>query len=71
MLWLWRRPAATASIRPLAWERPYATAAALKKRKERKGKERKGKEGKENNMKVHYRKTQQTTAGRRQVNEMI
>ena len=24
MLWLWRRPAAAAPIRPLAWEPPYA-----------------------------------------------
>ena len=25
LLWLWCRPAATAPIRPLAWEPPYAT----------------------------------------------
>ena len=24
LLWLWRRPAASAPIRPLAWEPPYA-----------------------------------------------
>ena len=30
MLWLWRRPSAVALIRPLAWELPYATGAALK-----------------------------------------
>ena len=30
LLWLWRRPVATAQIRPLAWEPPYATVAALK-----------------------------------------
>ena len=29
MLWLWHRPAATASIRPLAWEFPYAVGVAL------------------------------------------
>ena len=29
-LWLWCRPAATALIRPLAWERPYAASMALK-----------------------------------------
>ena len=29
LLWLWRRPAATAVIGPLAWEHPYATGAAL------------------------------------------
>ena len=28
LLWLWRRPVATAPIRPLAWEPPYATGAA-------------------------------------------
>ena len=30
-LWLWRRLAATAPIRPLVWESPYAVGAALKK----------------------------------------
>ena len=29
LLWLWRRPVATAPIRPLAWEPPYAPGAAL------------------------------------------
>ena len=28
LLWLWRRPAARAPIRPLAWEPPYAAGAA-------------------------------------------
>ena len=28
---LWHRPVATAPIRPLAWESPYATDAALEK----------------------------------------
>ena len=36
------RPAATALIRPLAWELPYAAGAALKSKKKRK-KERKRK----------------------------
>ena len=31
-LWLWCRPAATALIRPLAWETPYAVGAALKRK---------------------------------------
>ena len=31
LLWLWCRPAATALIRPLAWEPPYAAGAALEK----------------------------------------
>jgi len=30
LLWLWCRPAATAPIRPLAWEPPYAMSAAPK-----------------------------------------
>ena len=32
-LWLWHRLAATALIRPLAWEHPYATGIALKRQK--------------------------------------
>ena len=28
LLWLWCRPVATAPIRPLAWEPPYAAGAA-------------------------------------------
>ena len=28
LLWLWHRPAATARIRPLAWEPPYAAGVA-------------------------------------------
>ena len=41
LLWLWCRLAATAPIRPLAWEPPYATGAAqemAKKRPKRKEK---------------------------------
>ena len=30
LLWLWRRPAATAPVQPLAWEPPYAVGVALK-----------------------------------------
>jgi len=40
LLWLWCRLAATAPIRPLAWELPYALGAALKKTKEKKKKKR-------------------------------
>ena len=36
LLWLWRRPVATASIRPLAWEPPYAEGAALEMAKRHK-----------------------------------
>ena len=35
-LWLWRRLAATALIRLLAWERPYAVGVALEKVKRQK-----------------------------------
>ena len=34
-LWLWRRVAAAALIRPLAWEPPYATCSPKKPKKER------------------------------------
>ena len=33
LLWLWCRLVATAPIRPLAWEPPYATGVALEKAK--------------------------------------
>ena len=36
LLWLWHRPVATVLIRPLAWESPYAAAAALEKTKKKK-----------------------------------
>ena len=38
LLWLWRRLVATALIRPLAWEPPYAAGAALEKGKKTKKK---------------------------------
>ena len=36
LLWLWSRPAAVVSIRPLAWEHPYATGFGPKKEKKKK-----------------------------------
>ena len=33
VLWLWCNPLAAALIRPLAWDRPYAEGAALKRKK--------------------------------------
>ena len=36
LLWLWRRLVATAPIRPLAWESPYAASAALERQKKEK-----------------------------------
>ena len=48
LLWLWRRPGATAPIRPLAWEPPYAARVAQengkKTRQNKKEKKRKKKE---------------------------
>ena len=44
LLWLWCGPAATAQIRPLAWEPPYAVGAALKKQKTKKKKKERKKE---------------------------
>ena len=31
LLWLWRRPVATALVRPLAWEPPYAAGSGPRK----------------------------------------
>ena len=41
LLWLWRRPAATVPIGPLAWEHPYAVGSALEKAKRQKKKKKK------------------------------
>ena len=41
LLWLWRRPAATAPFRPLSWEPPYSACAALEKTKKKKKKKKK------------------------------
>ena len=40
LLWLWRRLAAIAPIRLLAWEPPYASSVALEKTKKKKKSER-------------------------------
>ena len=37
LLWLWCRLGATAPIRPLDWESPYAISGALKSKKKKKG----------------------------------
>ena len=47
LLWLWHRPVATAMIRPLAWEPPYAVGVALKRQKDQKTEKRKKKKKKE------------------------
>ena len=46
LLWLWHRPAATAPIRSLSWEPPYAEGAALEKGKKTKKKKKKEKKKK-------------------------
>ena len=40
LLWLWRWLVATALIRPLAWELPYAARTALEKAKRQKKKKK-------------------------------
>ena len=44
LLWLWRRLATAAQIRPLAWELPYAMGVVLKRQKKKKKKKKKKKE---------------------------
>ena len=41
LLWLWRRLVATALIRPLAWEPPYAVGVAQENGKKTKRKKKK------------------------------
>ena len=41
LLWLCCRPAATAPIKPLAWEPPYAADATLKRQKTKKTRKKK------------------------------
>ena len=43
LLWLWRKLAATASIRLIAWGPPYAVGAALKRTKDQKTRQNKNK----------------------------
>ena len=42
LLWVWYRLTAAAQIRPLAWELPYASGVALKRRGRKKGKKEEG-----------------------------
>ena len=55
LLWLWRRPAATALIRPLAWEPPRAMGAALEKAKRKRPKKKKKKKKKRKEKKKEMR----------------
>ena len=45
LLWLWCRPEATALIRPLAWESPYAAGVALKGQKDKNNNNNRFKQG--------------------------
>ena len=45
LLWLWYRPEATALIRPLAWDPPYASGVALKNKNKHKKWRKGGNEG--------------------------
>ena len=47
LLWLWLRLAAIALIRPLAWEPPFASGAALKRQKTKDKKKKKKKKTEE------------------------
>ena len=53
LLWLWRRPMATALIRPLAWETPYATGAAQEMAKRQKTKNKQTKNLQRKNLYIH------------------
>ena len=62
LLWLWCRATATAPIRPLAQEPPYAASAALKRQKK---KERKKKEA------THCQETKQITKSGSAMTQML
>ena len=51
---VWCRPLATALIRPLAWEPPYAEGVALEKVKRPKKKKKKKKRDRNNVIKSDY-----------------
>ena len=54
LLWLWCRPAATAPIRSLAWESPYAVSTALKMQKKKKTKKQKPKTKQNQILELHH-----------------
>ena len=56
LLWLWYRPVATAPIRPLAWDPPYAASVALKRQKKKKKKKKRKKEKKRKEKKARSHK---------------
>ena len=56
LLWLWCRPVATAPIRPLAWEPPYASGNSPRKGKKKKKKKRQKKKKKKKKKKRQKKK---------------
>ena len=56
LLWLWRGPVATAPIRPLAWEPPYAVGAAQRNSKKTKKKKKKKKKKERERVLRHEKK---------------
>ena len=50
LLWLWRRPVATAPIQPLAWEPPYAAGGAKEIETKKTTKKKKKKKKQKNNI---------------------
>ena len=56
LLWLWCRPAAAASIGPLAWEPPYAAGAAQEMAKSQKAKKKKKKKREGQRRRSHHGK---------------
>ena len=54
LLWLWHRLVATAPIRPLAWEPPYAAGAAQEMAKRPKKKKKTKKEKKKEKREAEY-----------------
>ena len=64
LLWLWCRPVATAPIRPLAWEPPYAAGAALEKAKRQKTKQTNKQQQKRQSEVNAKEKCKQSTMGR-------
>ena len=57
LLWLWCSPAATAPIRPLAWDPSHATGADLKRPKKKKKEKKRKKERIKNPNKTKQNKT--------------
>ena len=58
LLWLWYKPAAAVPIRPLAWETPYASDAALKRQKKKENKKKEKRKMLNREIKKHFSKKQ-------------